>query len=1149
MEDPNDNLFTQNIVFHGGNFIVYPGVDESGAHPLQALLRAVFQSKVEVLTELASITFETVISALAISNTIARRLNHSRNMEGSVTPSQDIELIGASQGRTIAEAVTFTPDDLATINRHFNLDNSNLEPLILEKSGIKAASSHPDDNPLVRKPFVMSDGDLIVALPTSICYAIRNFLWDEAAKLESGREHLSKQLGIIYIGELLQYFYASGYQRIDPPEAEIELPPHIMEFFFQIDTDKIVAVFVCIDADTFGDSSVTNADVTQLLKKRREEIAQNVPDHFRLLSLALPVASQLDLFVFEFDFDDENPILMASFYDLLLCAQELDRDSLALWKYCRLRDYLSDKLQVQAFSFAEEFVVYSSNSKSFYVSDKVRPNLISVTPGECGDFIRRALVIPDIHLAYKPSKKAFREVRRISRDKIPVFAPTKPSSSTEHLVELGPLEIWLSFDSKNEDNAELPYSAWDLIDCFSYWCLAVLDAAKGLEPDRDRVLEFEIVVHLKGDDLKTRYSRDSEYKIALTDLTGFTFVSFTGTKWQLHLSHPFLEEICQHNNRFDALLVKTLYRGLRLALFDPPPEFYECDEENQIVELLTSNPNRKKIFAIDSSINRCLDPRNSIAPRYVDSHDVSEYLDELAEYLEAEGYTPGEITDHEAQIEITRKISLYFGTKALEIVKSLEKAKTLELLTASHDALVYEQLMESNSRKYTNACYYEFGIYQERLYKDTQRATKAALSIRTIIEMCASQASSGSETPTWETLDRLIALGELIVNWGRTSDEIQYELVPHELAILPTMRIGLNHDIAKAGYGNFYEDKIAEETQILMNESSDTPQDEQILTLLRGEEGKEAFLTEFGVSVEEFILVSQTLFEVSLKKDLSVALLTQSQLERELVELEPTLTAELVDRTINAFSQIERDDYFRAPSEFDRSEIFPWRYNRFLSLTRRPLVRLSLNDETHILFGARTMLRSLQRVFAMVTGGNLKAHSAEMRRLLGLINKLRGERFNAECATWFRDNCKLDVQENITISPNGKILHDDDLGDIDVLLIDSTNKILYAIECKEVNFAREPHQVNSEWLDIDPASPDSWISKHSTRHNFLEDWVRQDGHVSFGEFKGYKVHSVVLTSEALPTPYMRDIPMPIFSMFQFRSEGLVLLTSISDSDQ
>jgi len=105
MEDPPENLFTENIVFHGGNYIVYPGVTDGGSFVLRNLFLAIFHHGEGFPKKFIEIVKTASLSLLTLNNEVAKRMGHSRYMDSPDTLGKEVEVPDANQISSLCNSV------------------------------------------------------------------------------------------------------------------------------------------------------------------------------------------------------------------------------------------------------------------------------------------------------------------------------------------------------------------------------------------------------------------------------------------------------------------------------------------------------------------------------------------------------------------------------------------------------------------------------------------------------------------------------------------------------------------------------------------------------------------------------------------------------------------------------------------------------------------------------------------------------------------------------------------------------------------------------------------------------------------------------------------------------------------------------------
>ena len=230
----------------------------------------------------------------------------------------------------------------------------------------------------------------------------------------------------------------------------------------------------------------------------------------------------------------------------------------------------------------------------------------------------------------------------------------------------------------------------------------------------------------------------------------------------------------------------------------------------------------------------------------------------------------------------------------------------------------------------------------------------------------------------------------------------------------------------------------------------------------------------------------------------------------------------------------------------DGKEIYPWIYNRELSYLRRPIVRWQKSDGVKLIYGFRACLAAGMQLTDLLYSGRLKHVGKKLEKLLGKFESEKGAAFNNEVRIWLQDNTALKVWEyEVSIKPKGNFVANDDLGDIDVLAYDAINNVMYSIECKNTNTAKNVREMKKEmddYLGREGKKKGALVQKHLKRHKWLLaniDKVR----VFIGAKTNPTIKSVMLTSEVIPTSYLRkkETPLSILNYQELKRNGVTYL--------
>jgi hypothetical protein len=104
---------------------------------------------------------------------------------------------------------------------------------------------------------------------------------------------------------------------------------------------------------------------------------------------------------------------------------------------------------------------------------------------------------------------------------------------------------------------------------------------------------------------------------------------------------------------------------------------------------------------------------------------------------------------------------------------------------------------------------------------------------------------------------------------------------------------------------------------------------------------------------------------------------------------------------------------------------------------------------------------------------------------------------------------------------------------------------LLSIECKNINFARNPREIKNELQRFGDKDPlDSWVGLHQKRHQWLKNNYQVVDTLFSLKGKPLHVESFLLTSEEIPSAYIRSIVLPVVSFSRLQREGIQVLTGI-----
>ena len=313
-----------------------------------------------------------------------------------------------------------------------------------------------------------------------------------------------------------------------------------------------------------------------------------------------------------------------------------------------------------------------------------------------------------------------------------------------------------------------------------------------------------------------------------------------------------------------------------------------------------------------------------------------------------------------------------------------------------------------------------------------------------------------------------------------------------------------------------------------------------------------AFLAEFGITLTILSKIIGTLVNEGFAKAEPCVKIKENDLLKLLSKIEGITKTE-IETALNLLALIERPQLQTPPAGYSSTDIFTWRYNRPLSYLRRPLVKLLSEDIIYYYYGYRHLMRYIDHLIYLLFTSKLPGvKSQQMKSWLAGTSGAKGSPFRESVKEWFENNTDLEVIPHEikmdTKVGKGHFKTDKQYGDIDLLVIDHTNKTIYSIECKNITGGRNIHEMKVElddYLGRDGKDKKAKIRKHVARHNWL-DTNKSVMNELIPDAENYNVKSFILTADEIPLAYIKgsELPIPIRSFPFLRKHGLSYLAEL-----
>ncbi|WID99675.1 hypothetical protein QO058_30200 (plasmid) [Bosea vestrisii] len=419
---------------------------------------------------------------------------------------------------------------------------------------------------------------------------------------------------------------------------------------------------------------------------------------------------------------------------------------------------------------------------------------------------------------------------------------------------------------------------------------------------------------------------------------------------------------------------------------------------------------------------------------------------------------------------------------------------------------------------------------------------QAFRTYRVVAEMalCACPLTSG-RPPGLSDIDAIAAQVAALVRMAEFSDAAQRKLVKGELTFLPNGSI-LPYGGGAEEFMTQYLHACLEESVTLDEEGYsnlyDTPQDDTEWVAgheddllppdIEAEDNgafENAVLEEIGLTILAVATIAFALQSIAGERSSEVTCLRQSALTAAVIEMTGRLghavTSSEIDRFIAAFGLPTRSAWDKPPPDFTANDIFPWFYERRLSLMTRPLLVLSGEDDPEIMFGVRQVRMGSDYAMLLLEMGiwdKARLRSPAAKEYMDTEVARRGRAFEDKIASIF---AKGGWTPHKSI-PMARFGASKKLGEIDVLAVSANGKTWVVVECKWFGAARTPREVAAWMQDFHGRDGDK-LHKHLQRC----DWIEANSSIvaqRLGLAPPERILKRLVTTRPAPLAYVHELP-------------------------
>jgi hypothetical protein len=1140
MEDPINAHFTENVVFYDGNYTIFPGIFSDITGKLKAILSAIFMTDNELSDDFKTRAEQVAMLLLNCSELIARSIGIGRYL---IEENDDDPIFIPAEAvlSQFSTAVTIDKAVLDNICRTYQIPPETIQDFLINNISIPE-DYDPYESVYVNRPFFEHGQEIICLFPSNISFALYSRIKELAQEMNE-QKVLREAFHQWQSDKIKDFAIRSGWMGIQVGLSE-NSGDRVIEQVYQIDSNKLA--YICLLKRM---SSGPEEQEPGTVYERMEKVTTflNGLDNGRTKVLSVLVAGAFDdqMMLMWRKPEEGNHNLLFSFSDLEVVMQSEDIEPLMLWKFAKAHNLAATRSEVKfSADTIDMFAFYKHNNGSLLPSDE--PPGYLVFSGAATEYVRELVSFRDEHGARRMigDQLADVTVKRVRR-----FAPLyKPESRSRHnsmLVESYAFPLWIA-NSQAKNQADFSKIAI-YIEAVAFWMFRLYPQLSGVLDQLGRN-PVEIRLELDADLLRTT---DAQAFSRLKPFAGK--LDFVVEQRMITVSLPFaaMSLFSEENNAGEQLLLKTILHGFNVILSKSRAEPLAAQQIEQFITEVMSPANAKMILLSDSSRNPLLDNRNLPPARYLMDTEQELIADHLVSLLNPASPIPAAIADPEVKNKLCMALVGTLLKRVENKLKRFNTSKLLEYLLSLNERLIFQSEYNSLLIPSKIACYSDFQSEVADVKKQDKKLVPTSLAVRGVIEFIVASPTFEGEPVNMDDIDEIIALMDEAIMWASVADSINLLGNNPQMGLLASGRIGIVDNFSKEVLAPFNNSRAEMEVFYSINPQQHEDQFDEGTVFVNNEVTNAAFLEEWGVSFTTLTALYGSLQMLGLENGNSFMTMKEDEFLTEVPKkFKKAVSEQELKTAINLLALDQRPSLSKAPEGFIAKDILPWRYNRALSLIRRPLIRINYPGEQQPTYhwGFRHMFRSYMSLTSLISSNRLKVKKDGpiASKVMSIFVKHRGKQYREEVFHWLAKNTGLRlIEHEVTIAENGHLIADKNYGDIDVMAIDDKLKVIYSIECKNTASARVVHEMKTE-LDnyIGQDGQGGHILKHFARHNWLQE--HKDQLTKFVQDPDdYKIISFVLSSNVIPAVYLTSnkAALPIISFRDMVINGFGSITN------
>ncbi|AKC63121.1 Uncharacterised protein [Clostridium sporogenes] len=1120
--DPAETLFVENVMFYN-NYSIFTGINYLPGYCLQMMIDILFLQKNNFHVDFLKSASKLICLVLNISNFAATELGY--NLEGlKRLEANNIIIPDNSKLKHMVQLVIVDDNYIQNLIE----DDFLIEELYSTfGDGDIETALNAEQQKFFTKPFIKVGDDKTIVLNISVLssFVFHKIIW--LADKYGYKEELINAYNVSVWKDCRKSLSILGHKKIKEKDLGIDLVEcsNFKEVLLNVCNNQIMIITcLCDDGKDYSEDMIFDMypvdHFSELLDKRisyfyeklsEQGIKQEDIFHIIIInSFGRRIMAGMNTKCFY------RPIALNP-YDLRCIAINERSNSVFLPRYIRSKSKLQSGVP-NLFSELNSIEIYVNSDYSFYLNDDFNPknNALYIAPGDSIDYIIRAAKKEKRHLVESYNEGYFTEVilNDETRNIYTELALGIPRASL--LAKFKNIDIWIySGEIIEYEELNLYFS---IVDAISYW----IEECRGIIENYNFVFDIiKLQIKLSGKLKEYYYSVEEKNNwidmISINKNENDILLTWTPNAFRL---------LNYKDNSNEQQMIGTILDILGELTI-------EGNIDKKQLESIFRNHFKKKFFSIDYLNNPCMKPLVDSNFHKVKSEDENELLDDIGSRVLASGKWTYGIVKDEDRPTISNYVVAYLYGLLQEQVKNLNPKYLVELLCYDLEKIMYNLVLFQNRYAYDVACYPE---KREEMFGDFNELNKVSRALKFLAEYIAACPPNGTKILGEWQYEKLLAICSLIIEWAYKNDLFYYKIFNTPVEILKSDRVGMKQEeFTKLETINI---KVRED-QLNYNSSSDFRERLPYEAFPNiDEELNAAFLDEYQFSFDDFCNSIFGMISYGDNNNSEVKKADRSELIYWIVQNNTSLNSDKVEKIIQYISLTKRNDFLKPGRPYRPEDVYPWRFNRELSFTRRPVII----RENEVIWGNRQLFHMLKFTIDLIYEGKLKTRKKKLTTLIGKVSNKRGDDFNNQVYSKINEIGTFVVDKNLK-KINHKNIADENgntLGDIDVLYIIPNRKLIVLSEVKDFNFSKSPYEMDLEYqkMFVDKGDKKCFATKHRRRALWVNEHL-EDVKIQYGlEGDGWSIKDIFIVSEAIISNAFYDVGATIVTYGEMTKKRL-----------